>query len=100
MALFSTALLTVLEGLPSGFPQDLTTTYRQLILNNAENLESVWHACGEGNPNDKVSAAIKACSILFGERAVIPRMSSYEKEEQKNWYVLPFECCSDSNMQN
>jgi hypothetical protein len=79
MASLSSALLTGLEGPPSGPSHGLTSTDRQLILNSAKALDSIWHACGEATPKEKVSAAIKACSTLFGERAIIPRMPSYEK---------------------
>jgi hypothetical protein len=87
MASFSSDLLAVLDGLASLSSQTLTSTYRKSILDNAEALNKIVQPGDGASPMENVSAATTACKLVFGERAVLPEMPSYEQEQRKNWSV-------------
>jgi hypothetical protein len=93
MASFSSSLLAVLDGRPSAS----VSTYRQTILDNADILDNIWSSYDRVSPKEKISAASKTLGILFQERVVLPEMPSYEQEQQKNWSVYAFTCCSVTN---
>jgi hypothetical protein len=85
MASLSNEPLAVHDGVMSISSQALTSTYRQVILYSAEAFNNIVQSCDGASPKKKVSAASEACTILFGERAIVSGMLSYGQEQQRNW---------------
>ena len=89
MAPLSSDLQAVIDALPPSTPHNLSSHYRQAILNNADALDAVEQCTASAPPTDRAAMACKARGILFGDRTVTPQGSLYKEEQQENWSVTP-----------
>lgn len=87
MATLSHNLLAVIDALPHSTIHNLAIDYRQIVEINADELDLITsHNDGESQI-ERASRACRAYKILFGENAVTPDSSSYNKEKQSNWLI-------------